>query len=415
MRLGGVVHAARALWACGASYAIAAICPKYLVRDVEEYVLRHGCLDFIWLADVDGAPNVVVIADARETSFQGYEDLLRDSRRVVISEPQAALESYATVLIFPGHFDLGTVATLLDENAIIDLDVAYNVSDLSALEPYRGRLRTIMISTSSTLFAREGADDLVNLLTQSKQLGASWFLLKENRGGSRLFDLATDTVARIPAQLGNTVNSVGVGDAYASVMASRCAEHGALEAAWRGAQVATRYAQTTYVDDLKRDVQRDAQLNLSTLQTLGGTSLPWHDRSALSIYLAAPDFSYEHKPEVDQVVSALRYHNFNLRRPVQEIGELDLDASFQRRSEAFAKDTDLMKTCAAVFAVPIGRDPGTLFEIGMAIAGQMPVITFDPRSENNNTMIVAGSTVYSADLDQCLNGLFYVLGNFRPT
>ena len=69
----------------------------------------------------------------------------------------------------------------------------------------------------------------------------------------------------------------------------------------------------------------------------------------------------------------------------------------------------LLRECTAIFAVPIERDPGTLVEIGLAIEMGKPVVTFDPRNENRNTMVVTGSDAYSSDLDVCLNGLFDAL------
>ncbi len=62
-----------------------------------------------------------------------------------------------------------------------------------------------------------------------------------------------------------------------------------------------------------------------------------------------------------------------------------------------------------MFAIPIERDPGTLVEIGLAIEMRKPVVTFDPRDENRNTMVVRGSASYSSDLDVCLNGTFDAL------
>lgn len=295
-----------------------------------------------------------------------------------------------------------------------DIDAAYDVNEWGELSEFRGQLRTIIISTSSPLFLREAALDVECLLREVRQLGASWLLLKENRGGSRLFEIATGAVESVPAQLGSTTNSVGVGDAYSAVLSGLSKAVGLVEAAWRGAQVATRYAQTTYPDDLRRDVQRDARLSLDTMRALWGTFLPWHARVAKSIYLAAPDFTYIAKPEIDKVVDSLSYHNFRLCRPVQEVGELPRDASLEARRGAYARDVALLEECSVVFAVPLGRDPGTLVEVGMALAMDKPVVVFDPRRENNNTMVVAGAITYSEDLDECLNGLFIALGQQSP-
>jgi hypothetical protein len=91
-------------------------------------------------------------------------------------------------------------------------------------------------------------------------------------------------------------------------------------------QVATVYSQTTWPDDLQRDVARALRIPVEIVRNLGGVTLPWHARPSLQIYLAAPDFSYTNHPEISAAVAALEYHNFQVRRPVRENGEADRDA-----------------------------------------------------------------------------------------
>lgn len=125
--------------------------------------------------------------------------------------------------------------------------------------------------------------------------------------------------------------------------------------------------------------------------------------------MAAPDFSYAEHIEIKTAVAGLEYHNFRVRRPVKENGEAKREAPIETLSPYYISDVRLLRECTAVFAIPIERDPGTLVEIGLAIEMGKPVITFDPRNENRNTMVVAGSASYSSDLDVCLNGLFDAL------
>lgn len=273
-------------------------------------------------------------------------------------------------------------------------------------------MQALIISTSSSLFMKLGKDDIDGLLDAVKALLPEVFLLKENRGGSRLFNLRDGGVIEIPATLGRTANSVGVGDVYSSVMVG-LSHKGWTEAAWRGCQAATVYSQSTFPDDIKRDVQRGFRLSLAVLEALGGTVLPWHDRQNYSIYLAGPDFTYIEKQELDRAVDSLMYHNFRMRRPILENGELNYPASEEDLHRTYHMDCHLLKECDAVFAVPLGRDPGTLVEIGMAIEMGKPVITYDPRRENENTMVVVGSSVYSATLDECLNGTFNAIAKLR--
>ncbi|WP_223111538.1 nucleoside 2-deoxyribosyltransferase [Billgrantia pellis] len=412
LRLGGVGHAARGLWAAELDYSVAAFCPQYLVDEAKRYLAEFGCKEFIWLGDVVGAPNVILIGDVAEVSQQGYEDLMRDTKVVKFHDPLPQLDAYQKVVVFPGRFDISKLASAFAEEARFSFDIAYDVEDLSSLETFRGRVEAVIISTSSSLFMRLGKRDIDELLDAIKGLSPDVFLLKENRGGSRLFDIRNGGVDEIPATLSHTVNSVGVGDVYSSVMVG-LSHIGWTEAAWRGSQAATAYSQSTFPDDIKRDVQRGFRLSVGVLQALGGTVLPWHDRQSYSIYLAGPDFSYVEKQELDRAVDSLTYHNFKVRRPILENGELKRPASEADLRRTYQMDCQLLKECDVVFSVPLDRDPGTLVEIGMAIEMGKPVITYDPRRENENTMVVAGSSMYSADLDACLNGTFNVIAELR--
>jgi nucleoside 2-deoxyribosyltransferase len=337
---------------------------------------------------------------------------MRDTKLVKFQEPLPSLDVYKKVVVFPGRFDLKPLASVFTEDARFSFDIAYDLENFSSLEAFKGRVEAVIISTSSSLFMKLGKDDINRLLDSIEMFSPEVFLLKENRGGSRLFDLRNGGVEEIPATLGHTVNSVGVGDVYSVVMVG-LSHKGWTEAAWRGCQAATIYSQSTFPDDIKRDVQRWFRLSLEKLQALGGTVLPWHDRQNYSIYLAGPDFSYVEKQELDRAVDSLTYHNFMVRRPILENGELKRPASESDLRRMYQMDSQLLKECDAVFAIPLDRDPGTLFEIGMAIEMGKPVITFDPRRENENTMVVAGSSVYSADLDACLNGTFNVIAELR--
>ncbi|WP_434212378.1 nucleoside 2-deoxyribosyltransferase [[Pseudomonas] boreopolis] len=414
LRLGGVVHAARGLWSAGLDYAVAGFCPEYVLGEVQKYLKACGCREFIWLGNVLGAPNLVIIGDVAEVADQGYEDLMRETRSVELFDPIPRIDAYRNAVVFPGRFDLDALSRAFSPEAKISFDVAYDVQDLSLLDSFKGRVGAIIISTSSPLFMLVGKDDVNALLKEVKKLSPSVLLLKENRGGSRLFEIADGTIHEIPALLGKTVNSVGVGDAYSAVMVGLSCR-GWLEAAWRGCQVATAYSQSTFPDDIRMDVQRGFGLSLEAIQNLGGTVLPWHDRPLYSIYLAGPDFTYVDKKELDRAAESLVYHNFSVQRPVLINGELKRPASEHDLRQTYLLDYALLEKCDVVFAVPLDRDPGTLVEVGLAIAMGKPVVTFDPRQENENTMVVSGSSVYSSNLDACLNGTFDVIATLRAS
>ncbi|GEQ99325.1 sugar kinase [Iodidimonas gelatinilytica] len=412
LRLGGIVHAARGLWATNVKFAVAAVCPGYLVDQARAYLEVLGCTEFIWLAEVRGAPNLMAIGDPTELADQAYQDILRDEKSVSYLGDIAGIKAFKTCLIFPGKYDLTFLRSLLSEDVEVSFDIAYDLPDLDLLSSFKENLAAIIISTSSPMFQGRGSEDVSGLLNDLRDLSPRVFLLKENRGGSRVFDVRTGGIEEVPALLGETVNSVGVGDVYSAVFVSLLGE-GAFDAGWKAARAATCYAQTTYPDDFKRDVQRSLALSVDQMRGLGGTVLPWHVRPAFQIYFAAPDFSYIDRTHIEEALRALAYHNFRLRRPVQENGELNPQSPMHEMRATYLGDLGLLEECDLVFALPLERDPGTLVEIGLALAAKKPVITYDPLKENANTMVMAGSTVYSDKLDTCLNGLFEALSRLR--
>jgi nucleoside 2-deoxyribosyltransferase len=292
------------------------------------------------------------------------------------------------------------------------LDVAYDVGSVRDLSKLHQSIGTIFISTSSKLFDALSSSGIGGLVSSFSTLKPDALILKENRGGCRIHNYATNSIEEIPAQLGETLNSVGVGDVFDAAYVVHLT-NGPIEAAWRAASASSAYAQTTEPDLLESYVRRDSKLSLTQLNDLGGTVLPWEARRDFDIYLAAPDFADGDRRAIERALSALKYHNFSVRRPVVENGELPPSADATALSVTYSKDVELLKACRLVFAVPTGRDPGTLVEIGLAIADGIPVVVYDPEFECDNTMVVAGSACYSASLDACLNATFECLSRIR--
>ncbi|NOI87063.1 nucleoside 2-deoxyribosyltransferase [Vibrio sp. 99K-1] len=412
IRLGGVVHACRGLWASDKRYSAAIICPEYLQKEAQSYLIAHGCEEVIILGDITGSPNVISISDVKELAHQGYEDLLRDNKKIKLKFVPQQLDSFEDVLIFPGSFNLEELFEQFSSKAKFSFDIAYGIESFSELDFYRGRISLLLTSTSSELFESNAKQDITPLIDLASSLSVECFILKENRGGSRVFDLTSDTSKRIPAKLGRTQNSVGVGDVY-SAAAIAHKDLGWENAAWIASIAATSYSQTTFPDDFKRDVQRNLSLPLNVSKGLGGVCLPWHERPKYNIYLAAPDFSYIDRKDLDYAIASMEYHNFTLRRPIVENGELNEESSELERKQTYFQDVKLIEECDVVFAIPLNRDPGTLIEIGIAQATQKPVVTYDPKAENDNNMVIMGSNSYSTDLDSSLNSIFDILSGME--
>ena len=112
---------------------------------------------------------------------------------------------------------------------------------------------------------------------------------------------------------------------------------------------------------------------------------------------------------IDKVIECLGYHNFAVRRPVIENGELPAGSDSAALHRTYRADYQLLKQCSLLFAVPCARDPGTLVEVGIAIEAGIPVVVYDPSAENANSMVMAGAEHYSGDLDGCINAVFRIL------
>jgi nucleoside 2-deoxyribosyltransferase/fructose-1-phosphate kinase PfkB-like protein len=408
LRLGGIAHAARGFWVLDMPFRAAVILPEYLEEAARKYFKAFGCVDFRVVGQVRGAPNVTVLFDQIELADQGYDTLLREEKMVELLPAVLADIACKDVLIFPGSFDLLAVCAALPSTAKLHIDIAYDIDNPEILAAIPQQIETILISTSSPLFKSVANDSLDGLIEAFKACAPVTVIVKENRGGSRMVVSGEGSVVALPAQLGTTKNSVGVGDVFAANYVSHYSK-GRVEAAWRATFAAAAYSQTTEPDLFKAYVKRDLRLDFDELQQLGGVFLPWEMRRNFSIYLAAPDFSYANRSAIDTALASLSYHNFNVRRPIVENGELPPGSSPAILQRTYRSDYDLLKECALVFAVPTERDPGTLVEIGIAIEAKIPVIVYDPTGENENTMVVAGADFYSADLDQCLSSVFRIL------
>ena len=385
LRLGGIVHAARGAWAANVEFSVAAYCPAYLVNQARKYLEAFGCNEFHLIGDIIGSPNIMIIGDQLEISDQGYEDILRDEKTIVERDTESELNAYSDILVIPGRYQLSNLRKRLSEDQKIHIDIAYDIKTLDDLTAISDLLETIIISTSSDLFLQLFRSDIAGFTQELRKFSDTNIVLKENRGGLRVIPKGATNIIVVPALLGNTKNSVGVGDVFDSVFVS-CLSEGIELAAWRGGRACAAYSQTTYPDTFKDYYERSCKLSLRQMKSLSGVAIAWEDRPKFPIYLAAPDFSYVDVALIEEVVSSLKYHNFTVRRPVKENGELPKNAEDFQLSEMYLKDVELLDKCRLVFAIPLNRDPGTLVEMGIAIDRNIPVVTFDPNKEVKNTM-----------------------------
>lgn len=410
LRLGGIVHAARGIWALGLQYKVGFFAPSYLNKNIYSYLKEHGCGDQIWFGEVTGAPFVFLIEEVKETGNQGYEFLLRDEIEIHYTNDQIEVGDDEIFLI-SGNYDLKRILPKLTKGNI-HIDLANNVDDFRQISELGVIFSTIFISTSSNLF-KNNFESSIRKFSEMFRPYCKRLVVKENRGGSRGFDFITNEMVEIPSQTQPIVHSVGVGDVYDVVYICHYLDYSFKEALVLSSWVASEYASTTFPDDFKKAVERLTKVAVSDLIDLGGVFVPWEHRKAVNIYIAGPDFDFMDTTEIDRLCDCLLYHNFSPRRPVKENGQMEQNANAARKKELFDKDVKLLTECKMLVAVVLNNDPGTFIEIGLAAGMNMPTIVYDPYCLVHNCMLSELPTMVSANLDEVLTEVFKQASKFN--
>jgi nucleoside 2-deoxyribosyltransferase/sugar/nucleoside kinase (ribokinase family) len=417
LRMGGIFHAARALWALDIPYGLLHIAPTYLHQQIEQNARAYGADYALPIGVVEGCPNVMLIGKPQEYGAQEYQYLLRDECRSRLEsgviEEFVASNQPTDIIIFPGSFDLEAVLQELSGgSANVHVDFNTGVSDLAVLSALGRPVTTLISSTSTQLFLMAFGGDPERFFTEAL-LYADAALLKENRGGSRFVSRQHDHPVHVPAQPRAVVHSVGVGDCYNAAFAVLRHNHPNDVALRFASCLAAEYAATTYPEDFKAAVRGWLQLPPSEIAQLSGIVVPWETRQEINIYLAAPDFDFVDTRPLDELAAALTYHNFRPRRPVRENGQMEPGATKERRRFLLAADLQLLSDCQVLVAVLLYNDPGTLIELGMAVERGIPVIVYDPYRKADNLFLTELPVAISSELDVIVTAVFTQVSNLR--
>ena len=408
-RLGGIFHAARSCDALNMEYALAYYAPNYLVKDIEKFgidVLRAS--NVYCLGNVDKAPNVMLIGQSDESGNQLYENILcRQAEYISILPLMQVLDDFTPtdIIIFPGRYGNARILSeLSDYEGKIYIDMNYDCDDILDLNSIK--IQTVFLSTSSTSyekFFKETSYD--NLITYFRKKNVSQLLIKENRGGSWLYDFSGKTSYEAPAHIGTTIHSVGVGDVYdiafmSEILGSNIADNMAF-AAW----VSSLYAKTIQQEIFKENTELIVQ-NIQEFTDMEGIRVPWNERVNYPIYMAAPDFDYVDTKKLDVLEESLLYHNFKPRRPIQENGQVNKDMDINEERAIFAEDMRLLSECKIMIATLLYNDQGTLVVIGNYQANGKPIILYDPYLKLDNMFLKNSCTYYCKTKSQVIDAVF---------
>lgn len=388
VRLGGIMHAARALSAMNINFSIGYYAPQYLSESIVKTVHDLNGEKCIALGCITGSANVMLIQDTKEGGNQGYCNLLKGEAKVTQYELENEFElgDFTDIIVFPGIYDVVRLIQTLSERISAKLHIDLGYDSISFLSKPIDQFDTVIISTSSDVFLNafhSSPSEIISFFDNNNQA----LLLKENRGGARYFDPVSKSIYEAPCFPVRTMHSVGVGDVYnAAFLCSHML--GDLETRLKYASMlSAMYAETLSFATFKEKVVL-LHDNLVDMLSLKGIRLSWEQRKKHNIYVAAPDFSNVDRTLLIQLGDALKYHNFSPRFPVQENGEYSTDISQAEAIDMYYRDICLLNDCDLLIAVMLYNDPGTLVELGMFKQSGKQTILYDPYSICNNLFLV---------------------------
>lgn len=413
MRLGGIIHAARGAWAVGIKFSVAYYAPKYLISEVENYLKDLGCKNSICLGHIDGSPNAVIIKESKEIGDQGYDFILQD-QKVIINNDKALAKlkesKFDKSLIIWGEFPIHPILSSLNEDCLLYIDPASSKIELSTFKDFNSRsIETLFISTSTEIFKKEWKGSLISLFNLNNFSIVNNFILKENRGGSRLITRKGE-ILNCPSFEREIIHSVGVGDVYDTIFTIFDKDKLPQYTLNLSSLIASEYASTTYVNDFQERVNDWIKIEENQISTIKGTILPWEIRNNFKIYIAAPDFSSIDTRAIDNLSECLKYHNFKPFRPIKENGEISESMLAKDKRKIVRKDLNHLDSASIVIAVLLYNDPGTICEVGYAYSKGIPVLLYDPYSLAKNEMFKLMCKDISDDLEIIITNSFSYLG-----
>ena len=404
MRLGGIIHSARALWALDNEYELAFISPSYLDERIKVFTPTLGNPKLIKFGKTLNSPNLILINEVKEIGDQGYELILRDDIKFEFDNNTENLLD--NVLITWGQFDINDVLKKIDfTGKKISLEIGENTLD--NLKGYK--FENIYVSTSSKIFKifiEKNEEFIFNNFVEEFRPFCNQIILKENRGGTRLYSFIEEKLYQVSSQTKSITHSVGVGDVFNTVFETQKFTDIQENLAY-ASFIAMEYASTTFPINFKEAVQLYNKIDISKLKNLQGTVLNWEKRKIINIYIAAPDFDFVNTSPIEHLHESLLYHNFTPRRPIKENGQMQDSDSEDRKKEIYLNDMKILDECTILVAVLLYNDPGTLVEIGIANERKIPILLYDPYNIAKNCMLTNSVNYISNSLEDILCEIFY--------
>lgn len=225
----------------------------------------------------------------------------------------------------------------------------------------------------------------IRLLTgeQSVQIAATalverneWDVVVVKHGAGGALVSSTAGADWIPAYRTERVWPIGTGDVFAAVFALKWGIDGS--APDQAAKYASRAV--AYYSNSKSVPIPQAALDSPVGEPLEQSS----GLDSKQVYLAGPFFNMMERWMIDQSRQALTDQGMNVFSPMHDVG-------FGTAEEVVGPDLIGLEKSDVVFAIVDHLDPGTLFEVGHAVARGKPVVAFAQSSDPESLKMLQGT------------------------
>ena len=198
-------------------------------------------------------------------------------------------------------------------------------------------------------------------------------VIKRGAKGALVFDSRVSEGVQIPAYKTERVWTIGSGDVFTSTfgyywMIERL---DAVASAEKASLVTACYCDSKRLTGMLAKIQ-NAQYE------------PFLPRKKGKVYLAGPLFTMPQLMFIDECRDSLRELGCEVFSPYHDVGIGDA-------LDVVPKDLSALDDCDVVFAILDGMDPGTVFEVGYAIAKAKKIVVFVQNESKTHLQMMVGT------------------------
>ena len=123
--------------------------------------------------------------------------------------------------------------------------------------------------------------------------------------------------------------------------------------------------------------------------------MKWHNATKpVTVYLASGWFNAAQEEARQDILRVLNDNKISYFSPKDEV-EVELNATSEERKAAFKADTESIRSCDFMIASTVGKDMGTLMEMGMAYAWNIPTIVYFPAPKGTPCNLMIAESAYA--------------------